>query len=86
MVAFPDYMCAELHGLAASLGQVVCPPQSHGNHNHFCSMWDTNTPTPLSIVVEVEDVDIGQKHFELKWGVFARACFACHKFGHLASE
>lgn len=29
---------------------------------------------------------MGEKFFDLKWGVFVGACFTCHKFGHLASE
>lgn len=28
----------------------------------------------------------GEKYFELKWGVFACACFACYKFRHLTIE
>ena len=57
-----------------------------GNRNRFCILWDTDIPTPPSIAVEVEGVQLGKKYFELKWGVFAGACFACHKYGHLASE
>lgn len=36
--------------------------------------------------MEVEGVQLGEKYFELKREAFASVCFACHKFGHLASE
>ena len=83
---FPNYMHEELPGLAASLGQVISPPCPIENRNRFCILWDTDIPTPPSIAVKVKGVNLGKKYFELKWGVFASACFACHKFGHLASE
>lgn len=86
VVNFPDYMHDELPGLASSLGQVICPPRPTGNRSRFCILWDTDIPTPPSIAVEVEGIHLGEKYFEFKWGVFAGACFACHKFGHLASQ
>ncbi|MCO5576553.1 hypothetical protein L7F22_030365 [Adiantum nelumboides] len=86
VVNFPDYMREELLGLAASLGRVICPPRPTGNRNRFCILWDIDKPTPPSIAIEVEDVIMGETYFDLKWGVFAGACFTCHKFGHLASE
>ena len=36
VVNFPDYMREELPGLAAALGQVICPPRPMGNRNRFC--------------------------------------------------
>ncbi|MCO5584508.1 hypothetical protein L7F22_038436 [Adiantum nelumboides] len=86
VVNFPDYMREELPGLAASLGKVICPPRPTGNRNRFCILWDTDKPAPPSIAIEVEDVEMGETYFDLKWGVFAGACFTCHTFGHLASE
>lgn len=82
VVHFPD-MRNELPDLAASLGQVICPRRPTGNRKRFCILWDTDVPTPTSIAVEVEDIDIEEKYFELKWGVFAWACFTCQKFGTL---
>ncbi|MCO5577736.1 hypothetical protein L7F22_031568 [Adiantum nelumboides] len=86
VVNFLDYMREELPGLAASLGNVICPPRPTRNKNRFCILWDTDKPTPPSIAIEVEDVEMGETYFDLKWEVFAGACFTCHKFGHLASE
>ncbi|MCO5578717.1 hypothetical protein L7F22_032562 [Adiantum nelumboides] len=86
VVNFPDYIREELPGLAASLGKVICPPRPTGNRNKFCILWDTDKPTPPSIAIEVEDAEMGETYFDLKWGVFASACFTCHKFGHLALE
>ncbi|MCO5605541.1 hypothetical protein L7F22_059724 [Adiantum nelumboides] len=86
VVNFPDYMREELPGLAASLGKVICSPRPTGNINRFCILWDTDKPMPPSIAIEVENVGMGETYFDLKWGVFAGACFTCHKFGHLASE
>lgn len=36
--------------------------------------------------MEVDDVLMGRKCFELKWGAFAGACCRCHKFGHFVDD
>ncbi|MCO5553672.1 hypothetical protein L7F22_007386 [Adiantum nelumboides] len=76
----------EVVNFPASLGKVICPLCPTGNRNRFCIMWDIDKPTPPAIAIEVEDVKMGVTYFVLKWGVFAGACFTCHKFGHLAFE
>ncbi|MCO5570018.1 hypothetical protein L7F22_023732 [Adiantum nelumboides] len=86
VVNFHDYMREELLGVAVSLGNVNFPPRPTRNRNRFCILWDTDKPTPPFIAIEVENIGIRETYFDLKWGVFARACFTCHKFGHLASE
>lgn len=35
--------------------------------------------------MEIGGVNLAEIFLKLKWGVFAGACFTCHKFGHVAS-
>ena len=87
VVDFPEYLREQLPEIAAALGKVVCPPRPSGNKNRFCILWDTDKDRPSALAIEVEDVKgMGARYFKLKRGVFAGACFACHKFGHMASE
>ena len=72
--------------VALALGQVICLPCPTRNCNRFYILSDTDKETPSSIAMEISVIGLGEKFFKLKWGLFARASFTCHKFGHLASK
>ena len=70
VVNFPNYMRPQLATIAFTLGQVICKPQNVGNKTRFCILWNTDRETPSSIAIEIDGINLEEKYFKLKWGVF----------------